>query len=234
MKKSRKLFVLGVKEVAIGTAMLDNLNRPILRFSHLLEPATGDITSSTPTKKDVTIYFENLEGLEVLEKAVAKCRKMLEDIEVEEINEFFNIYPPGEKKEPILLHNSIMTPDGTILVSRHRHDFVEHLDKNGKTYFLDGGLDYRRIGGDNDYEDLAVYSTDEFEKIRCVLERGSRGKNFNKPLRWVRLKDMSDNWLSALLEWLYENQPDNQYRQYYEWELYYRQQNNITVDDDGY
>ena len=38
--------------------------------------------------------------------------------------------------------NSIMTPDGTVLISHHRHDYVTHLDKNGELYLVDGGTDY--------------------------------------------------------------------------------------------
>ena len=38
-----------------------------------------------------------------------------------------------------LLANRWQTPDGTILWSKHRHDYVEHWDKNGEYYAIDGG-----------------------------------------------------------------------------------------------
>ncbi len=67
------------------------------------------------------------------------------------------------------------TPDGTILVSKHVHDFVTHKDtKTGEVYILDGGKDYRResmnsIPGEN----VSIYSDDPFEVIRENLCRGT-------------------------------------------------------------
>jgi hypothetical protein len=49
-----------------------------------------------------------------------------------------------------LTRNRLQTPDGKILESKHRHDYVEHRDKNGKFYFLDGGLDYARVSANGD------------------------------------------------------------------------------------
>ena len=39
-----------------------------------------------------------------------------------------------------LVRNAMRTPDGTIIRSRHRHDYVTHKDANGSEYMLDGGL----------------------------------------------------------------------------------------------
>ena len=39
----------------------------------------------------------------------------------------------------VILSNRLKTPDGTILESLHRHDYVTHTDANGKEYMLDGG-----------------------------------------------------------------------------------------------
>lgn len=49
-----------------------------------------------------------------------------------------------------LIRNRLQTPDGKILESVHRHDYVSHRDDNGKLYFLDGGLDYARCSAHGD------------------------------------------------------------------------------------
>ena len=35
-----------------------------------------------------------------------------------------------------ILRNALKTPDGTVITSRHRHDYVTHTDTNGKEYIL--------------------------------------------------------------------------------------------------
>jgi len=135
--------------------------------------------------------------------------------------------------EPTLLVNSIKTPDGTVLTSHHRHDYVCHEDKvTGTTYCLDGGDVYRRINSGGLYIDLAVYSDDPFEKIRESLSRVGRGKNFDQPAQWYALKDMNDNWLAELIPWIEDNQPNNKYKKYYLQEIEYRKANGITVKEE--
>ena len=44
-----------------------------------------------------------------------------------------------------LLANRKQTPDGTILWSKHTHDYVDHQDNiDNQYYFLDGGNSYIR------------------------------------------------------------------------------------------
>lgn len=38
-----------------------------------------------------------------------------------------------------IISRKIMTPDGTILETINKHDYVSHLDKNGECYIIDGG-----------------------------------------------------------------------------------------------
>lgn len=130
-----------------------------------------------------------------------------------------------------LILNSIKTPDGTILISRHRHDFVSHVDANGQTYFLDGGNDYRRIGGEG-WTDLSIYSDVPFEVIRENYCRGGRGKNNDQPLTWVALKNMSDEWLEAAFIYNLERGMGESFaNKMYVKEQEYRKLNNIKVDE---
>ena len=102
--------------------------------------------------------------------------------------------------EKQIVLNSIRTPDGTILISHHRHNYSTHLDKNGFEYFVDGGTDYlRRNFNLKSAEDLSVYSDDDFKLVRVSMERGSRGVNSDEPLKWIKLADMSDDHLKAVI-----------------------------------
>ena len=99
-----------------------------------------------------------------------------------------------------ILSNRMRTPDGTILESKHRHDYVTHLDANGNEYMLDGGLDYVRVSANGDEEMLTVYDDDPYEDIRGVVKWGTYGKNGDETLVHVRISDMSTQHLRACLD----------------------------------
>ena len=98
--------------------------------------------------------------------------------------------------------NRIRTPDGTILESMNRHDYVTYIDANGKEYMVDGGLDYlrRNIHDDAPYEELSLVSTDEHSVIREVFKWGTYGIDGKQKLKYVILKDMSWDHIEAILE----------------------------------
>ena len=104
-------------------------------------------------------------------------------------------------KEKIIA-NRIRTPDGTILESMHRHDYVTHDDANGLEYMVDGGLDYVRriVHDDAPYEELSVYSNDPHKLIREAFKWGTRGKDGKQPLTYVPLKDLTTEHIDAILE----------------------------------
>jgi hypothetical protein len=101
-----------------------------------------------------------------------------------------------------LVYNAIRTPDGTIIESKNRHDYVVHKDKNGKEYMVDGGLEYvrRNVHADAPYEELSVYITDGHDKVREVVKWGTYGRDGNQPLTYILLKDMSTEHIRACLE----------------------------------
>lgn len=129
------------------------------------------------------------------------------------------------------LFRSLTTPDGTELISHHRHDYVEHTDKiNGKNYMLDGGLDYCRSRGHGDCVYTELTDSDPFEVIREHFTRGSRGKNMNEELRWVKLSEMSDDHLEAVIIYCLEHRATH-YLDIYEHEQEYRKEHNIVVPE---
>ena len=101
-----------------------------------------------------------------------------------------------------ILHNSIRTPDGTILTSRSVHDYVVYDDANGLQYMVDGGRNYlrRTVHKDHPYEELCIYVGDPHEKIREVFTWGTYGKDGCQPLQFVLLKDLSDNHIQAIID----------------------------------
>lgn len=138
-----------------------------------------------------------------------------------------------EKSKRIIL-NQIQTPDGTILRSMHRHDYVTYVDKNGKEYMVDGGNDYLRRNTHDDapYIELSVYDDAPFQVIRENFHRGGRGKNGTDPLTWVPMSKMSDSWLLACIQYNKERGLDDSFASdMYRKELVWRKEKNITIPD---
>lgn len=100
-----------------------------------------------------------------------------------------------------IVYNAIITPDGTEICSRGHHDLVGHTDsKTGKCYYVDGGLSYlRRIGDFRDCQDVSLTDEDPFDQIRQKFAWGSYGKNGDKALHYIKLKDLEDAHIKAIL-----------------------------------
>ena len=132
-----------------------------------------------------------------------------------------------------IVFNSIITPDGTRLVSRHRHDFVLHVDKNGQHYLIDGGNDYLKRSYDKqDYTEASLYMDDDYEEIRKYHCRGGRGKDGKQPLTWTPLCQMSQDWLKASVEYNTERGLENHFStKLYQKELDYRKEKRIFTED---
>jgi hypothetical protein len=99
-----------------------------------------------------------------------------------------------------ILSNRMRTPDGTVLHSAHRHDYVTHTDANGKEYMLDGGWDYVRRSVNGDEKLLTVWSDDDHEVIREGVTWGTYGKDGDQPLKYVAIADMDTEHLQACLD----------------------------------
>lgn len=125
------------------------------------------------------------------------------------------------------------TPDGTIIQSITRHDYVEHKDQNGKFYMVDGGIlgEYIRCSANiQDCENLCVRYKDGHEKVRQVKFWGARGKDGKAKLRRVSVSEMSDDHLYNLLN---DGRGHGSIisRAIFQDEVDYRKENNIYVAD---
>ena len=128
--------------------------------------------------------------------------------------------------EKQLVYNSVVCLlCGEHLVSRHRHDFQQCSCENGS--FTDGGYAYQRWGG-KDLEAIqshCIYDDEPHEVIRFYVERGSRGKNMEEPLKYIKLKDLDDKHLKAIIKYEEETRPNNRFLKIYKTEVKYRKKN---------
>jgi hypothetical protein len=128
-----------------------------------------------------------------------------------------------------ILYSGLRTPDGTVISSTHTHDYVTHLDKNGKTYMLDGGLDYVRCSANGDEVFLTVYDDDPIILKRKFVKRWNIFTGNH-----VILEDMSNEWLENTIEFLLElgGASMQGYLLTYIQEKQYRIENEIFIPED--
>lgn len=106
---------------------------------------------------------------------------------------------------PELVYSALQTPDGTIIESINRHDYVTHDDKNGKHYMLDGGTDYIRRSNNGDEVLIQLFDNQDIVLLRQHVKWG---RNFDANMKrlsqteWITLANLTDAHLDALC--LYE------------------------------
>jgi hypothetical protein len=133
--------------------------------------------------------------------------------------------------EPKLLANRIITPDGTMLQSYHRHDYKTYIDANGKEYMVDGGLEYRRgiIHDDAPPKDACVYSDDPHEVIRDAFHWGTRGKDGKQPVQFKPISSLSNKHIHNIIM-TQTHVPDHIGNAFVN-EEFYRRDNGIVIED---
>lgn len=107
------------------------------------------------------------------------------------------------------------------LISYSRHDYKTCSCPNKA--MVDGGTAYGRYGAKdlNKIETFYVYDDDDFKFVRRYAARGGRGVDGKGPLTWVKLKDMNDDWLVAVLAY-YPEGTDNSHLRLIQKEIDYR------------
>ena len=93
---------------------------------------------------------------------------------------------------------------GDIIVSKYIHDYVTC---ECGSLSVDGGQEYlkRSYSDRSEVLELNLYQSSPWEEIRCNVYRGSRGVDGMKPLRWIRLCDIDDEYLDSLIKYKEDN-----------------------------
>lgn len=128
--------------------------------------------------------------------------------------------------EKNLIYNSVICLlCGETLVSRHRHDYKTCSCENAT--MVDGGNEYQRYGGKdiNMVKSLSIYDNEPFKVLRHYIERGSRGVDGDKPLTYIKLKDIDDEYLDNLINYEEELRPNNRQLKFYRKEKKWRAKN---------
>jgi len=100
-----------------------------------------------------------------------------------------------------VLVSGMICPDGTILYSRHRHDYKEHVDViTGEWMMIDGGTDYVKSSVNNVRAQYISLTTESpHVEIREHFGWGTYGKDGKEPLHEMILKDMETVHIEAVL-----------------------------------
>lgn len=122
-----------------------------------------------------------------------------------------------------LVYNSVTCLEcGETLISHNRHDYKTCKCENET--MVDGGTDYQRFGGKDlsKVQSFCLYDDSPHELLREYVCRGGKGKNGDEPLKYVKLKDIDDEWLRAIIDYEEQYRPNNKYLPIYYRELNYR------------
>lgn len=100
-----------------------------------------------------------------------------------------------------IIFSSMRTPDGTVLISYAVHDYVTHVDANGKEYMLDGGLEYVRASANGDEQFITqYYKPQDHKHNRTWTHWGTFGKEGKGPMKRVPVHQMETAHIEAILQ----------------------------------
>lgn len=101
----------------------------------------------------------------------------------------------------MIIQNAIRVGD-QIIRSTHRHDSVS-LEHSSGIYRIDGGHEYFLYsfpyGCCKEFEDLRLTDSNALKTIKNKLIWGTKGKEGDEPLKYIKIKDMEKEHMEKLL-----------------------------------
>lgn len=192
--------------------------------------STEDLIAELKRRKDILLNGkEDLSSIP-LEYIISEFTKIQENESLKTPNEYNPVKDVDSK--PKILFNAIKTPDGTVISSRHVHDYVVHVDSiTGKLYGVDGGASYlKRTGDMGECEDLSIVDSMDFSQIRKKFHWGSYGKDGDQKVLFRPLESISNSHLNAILENVRFGF-GSKFKEWFEQELEYRKKENIFIGE---
>lgn len=104
----------------------------------------------------------------------------------------------NEDDTPKLLVNRWLCADGYVLQSKHRYDYVDHVDANNGYASVDGGTLMIRVSGE--LTSLCLYTDDPHEEIRMFFCWGSFLNDYRGEKHWIPLYKLGDSHIQAILD----------------------------------
>lgn len=103
-------------------------------------------------------------------------------------------------QESRLIANRWQCPDGNVLQSMHRYDYVTHTDTlTGEVCMVDGGI-FGCIRTSGNLKNLCVYSNDPHEDQREFFRWGTFGIDGKQPRTFITANDMTTEHIEAVIE----------------------------------
>lgn len=172
-------------------------------------------------------FLENLEAHTTDKETAKAIRQYMTD------NNLWQIPTPGHVETPEvseqIVYNAVKClVCNEVLVSRSVHDYKTCECTNEA--MVDGGNDYARYGAvDINLIDKITYTTeDPFDLLREFVAWGSYGKDGKQPLTYIKIKDMSDEHLRAVITYPHGA---TWMKDLMKQEIDYREEFNISITD---
>lgn len=147
-------------------------------------------------------FLERLESETTDKQTAEKIRDYMIQIGTwEKVSEPVHVPKNPEVSEQIV-YNAVKCEEcKEIIQSYHGHDYKTCSCDNQA--MVDGGLNYARYGAvDMGKITKITYTTgDPFDLIRAFFCWGTYGKYADQPLKYIKLKDMSDEHVRAVIVW---------------------------------